>query len=147
MRIRRARKKDIIQLVELIKELFLIEKDFEIDPDKQRNGLIMLLKSKSSIVIVADEENEVVGMITVQIVISTAQGGYSALIEDLVVKPGRRGEGIGTLLLNEALAWSKKRSCSRVQLLIDKDNLIAFKFYRKFGFITTNMEPLRKFIN
>ena len=47
---------------------------------------------------VAEIDGAVRGMCTVQLVISTAEGGLAGLVEDLVVDRTYRGQGIGGLL-------------------------------------------------
>jgi hypothetical protein len=63
-----------------------MEEDFNPDPIKQERGLKMLIFDNSSDVLVAESENQIIGMITMQHLISKAEGGMVALIEDMVVK-------------------------------------------------------------
>src|SRR5271169_6952109 len=129
--IRRANVDDIPGMCDLLSELFSIEADFSPDRKKQSRGLELLLcgTSGSSIVLVAEKGDEIAGMCSVQILISTAEGGPVGLLEDLVVKSQYRGSGIGTRLLSEIVGWSAKKNLSRLQLLRDTDNIEALKFY------------------
>ncbi|MDD5632890.1 MAG: GNAT family N-acetyltransferase, partial [Methylococcales bacterium] len=74
--IRTAKPSDIPQLVELLKALFTIEADFNFDQDKQACGLELLLNSDKDCILVAEllGERRVLGMCTVQTLISTAEG-------------------------------------------------------------------------
>ena len=72
-------------MLALLRELFEIERDFEFDADKQARGLAMLLQSPSATALVARESHAVIGMTSVQLVISTAEGAHSAWIEDVCV--------------------------------------------------------------
>ena len=45
-------------------------------------------------------------MITGQLLVSTAEGGTSALVEDLVVAESHRGRGVGAGLLAEIERWA-----------------------------------------
>jgi hypothetical protein len=85
--IRTAKPPDITQLTELLKELFTIETDFVFDQDKQACGLNLLLKSEKDCILVAESlnDNKVLGMCTLQTLISTAEGGPVGLLEDLIV--------------------------------------------------------------
>ena len=76
--IRTAKPSDIPQLVELLKELFTIEADFDFDQEKQACGLNLLLNSEKDCILVAEllSDNKVLGMCTVQTLISTAEGGH-----------------------------------------------------------------------
>ncbi len=87
--------------------------------------------------------SEVVGMVTVQLVVSTAEGGFSGLVEDLVVAARERGRGIGRLLLERAEGWARARGASRMQLLADRENARALHFYERAGWRGTRLLCLR----
>ena len=107
--LRPAKPSDIPELVELLKELFSIETDFDFDPEKQACGLTLLLDSEKDCILVAERlgDNRVLGMCTVQTLISTAEGGPVGLLEDLVVAADFRHQGIGAKLLAEAVIWAE----------------------------------------
>lgn len=144
--IRAAVPSDIAQLAALLQELFTIEKDFVFDPVKQTNGLNHLLNSEKDFILVAESSkvNKVVGMCTIQTLISTAEGGQVGLLEDLVVAAGFRHHGIGSKLLAEAVYWAERRGLKRLQLLADKNNLPALGFYKNQGWPSTELVCLRK---
>jgi ribosomal protein S18 acetylase RimI-like enzyme len=144
--IRTTKPSDIPQLVELLKELFTIEADFDFDQDKQACGLNLLLKSEKDCILVAQllNDNKVVGMCSVQTLISTAEGGTVGLLEDLIVAADFRHQGIGDKLLAEAVYWAERQGLKRLQLLADKNNLPALNFYQKLGWQSTQLVCLRK---
>jgi GNAT superfamily N-acetyltransferase len=138
--IRDARSMDMDAMVGLLAQLFSIEDDFIINESKQRHGLAALLAGHDySTIKVAEHNGKVIGMCAVQITVSTAEGGASALVEDLVVDTSSRYHGIGTALIEAALEWAVRRGCLRVQLFADKRNENALSFYRQRGWKTTNM--------
>lgn len=144
-RIRTAVYQDIPHLSRLLAALFSLEKDFTPDELKQQRGLAMMLgPGDQRVVLVAEAERRVVGMCTAQILISTAEGGPAALIEDLVVDAGFRGQGIGSSLLRKVECWAMEKGVQRLQLLADRDNLSALEFYRKIGWQHTRLICLRK---
>lgn len=130
----------------LLSELFSIESDFSPDSQKQTKGLSLLLGDTSglSAVLVAEKGDEIVGMCSVQILISTARGGPVGLMEDLIVRKGHRGNGIGTRLISEIFRWCDAKNISRLQLLRDVDNEHALKFYAGKGWSSTNLVCMRK---
>ena len=144
--IRNAKPSDIPQLVKLLKELFIIEADFDFDQEKQACGLNLLLSSNKDCILVAQllNDNKVLGMCTVQTLISTAEGGPVGLLEDLVVAAEFRHQGIGAKLLVEAVNWAECQGLKRLQLLADKNNLPALNFYQKQGWNSTQLVCLRK---
>lgn len=87
---------DIPALVGLLAELFSIEKDFRRDTEKQIRGLGMLIgcPQQGAIKVARDENGKVIGMVSAQLVISTAQGAPSAWVDDMVISAQWR-TGIG----------------------------------------------------
>jgi ribosomal protein S18 acetylase RimI-like enzyme len=144
--VRMAVASDIAHLVELLKELFAIETDFVFDWNKQACGLNLLLKSGQNCILVAEslEDNKVLGMCTVQTLISTAEGAPVGMLEDLIVAADFRHQHIGAKLLAEAVAWAERQGLKRLQLLADKNNLAALSFYQKQGWQSTQLICLRK---
>lgn len=142
--IRNATPKDIKNLLPLLKTLFSIEKDFTFDSSLQKQGLEMLLTDNRYIIKVATAESRIVGMVSGQLIISTAEGGHSLLIEDLVVHEQYRKQGIGASLLAELCSWAENSGATRFQLLADKDNSNGLAFYKKTGWQQTNLIALRR---
>lgn len=144
--IRPAKPTDVGQLVELLKALFTIEADFVFDSDKQALGLRQLLNSDKDCILVAESphDQKVVGLCTVQTLISTAEGGSVGLLEDLVVAADFRNQGIATKLLAEVVCWAESQGLKRLQLLADKNNQLALAFYEKQGWQSTQLVCLRK---
>lgn len=145
-RIRRAEQADIPALLGLLQLLFSIEKDFVFNAAKQERGLRLLLAESRAAVMVAAQDRQVIGLCSGQLLISTAQGGLSALVEDVVVAPAWQGKGIGRQLLAAISAWAVSQGAHRVQLLADQNNTPALAFYQQTGFQTTAMICLRKII-
>jgi ribosomal protein S18 acetylase RimI-like enzyme len=85
-------------------------------------------------------------MCSVQLLISTAEGEYSAVIEDVVVNKNHHEEGIGKKLIGSAEKWAMEKGATRVTLLADKDNSNALGFYDRLNFKRTNMICLKKHI-
>jgi len=142
--IRPAVAADIRSMVGLLAGLFAIESDFHFDAVLQEQGLRQLLGDKQATLLVAEYEGTVVGMCTMQRLISTAEGGPVGLVEDLVVDDAYRGQGIGTALLASIEAEGVRRGFTRLQLLADLDNAPALQFYAATGWHTTSLVALRR---
>ena len=144
--IRPAKPEDIPRMCDLLADLFTLESDFKPDVGKQMMSLSMLVTdpSASSLVLVAVMDRQVVGMATVQTLVSTAEGGRVGLVEDVIVDREFRGKGIGARLVDAVMAWGKRRTLKRIQLLADRDNGPALDFYAKHGWSTTSLICLRK---
>lgn len=144
--IRIAIPSDVLQLVALLKALFAIEADFDFDQDRQAKGLQLLLTNDQACVLVAEsvDDKSLCGMCSIQVLISTAEGGAVGLLEDLIVAADFRHQGIGKKLLAEAVAWSERRGLKRLQLLADKNNLPALTFYERQSWHPTQLVCLKR---
>jgi GNAT superfamily N-acetyltransferase len=145
--VRTARTADIEPLVGLLGQLFSIETDFHFDPARHARGLRLLLQAARqgrARVLVAEVDGEVVGMATVQTVVSTAEGARSGWIEDVVIHEDHRGKGLGSALTAAIERWAADSGIARLQLLADRRNRLALLFYDRHCFRQTNMLGLRK---
>lgn len=136
---------DIEQLLPLLDSLFALEQDFVFEPVKARHALATLIDTpEQSCLHVARLEGRIVGMCSAQLVVSTAQGGHSAWVEDVVLEKRWRGNGIGRLLLNSLEQWCRQQGVTRMQLVADRDNHAAHGFYHHTGWLETNLEVMKK---
>lgn len=143
--IRPATTGDLEAMVRLLADLFSIETDFRADGVRQRRGLAMLLGDPRSTVLVATRRRGVVlGMATVQLLVSTSEGDLSALIEDVVVDATERRHGVGRQLLSACEEWARSRDATRLQLLTDRENTSALRFYERTGWAPTRLVCLRR---
>jgi GNAT superfamily N-acetyltransferase len=143
--IRPARPGDLQACCVLLHMLFSLEADFDFAADRARAALSMLIEvSPDHVVYVAQSDDLVVGMVSVQTLISTAEGGAAAVLEDLVVAEEHRGRGIASLLLEEVERWCLARDIGRIQLLADRSNHPALAFYGRRDWCTTRLIALRR---
>ncbi|WP_345975864.1 GNAT family N-acetyltransferase [Sulfurimonas sp. HSL3-7] len=138
--VEKAREEDLPEMAELIGILFAIEVDFEIDYDKQLAGVQKLYRCEGADLLVAKHEGRVVGMVTMQRLISSAAGDFVGQIEDLVVKEEYRKMGVGSRLINKMRFIAiEEYGYKRIQLAADMDNTNALQFYTRRGFRRTNL--------
>lgn len=143
LRIEPATLDDLSELTELLYDLFTQESDFTPDRDKQLRGLRLILEQPSrGRVFVIRNERMIIGMINLLITISTAEGGFVLLLEDLVVHKDHRGQGYGSRLLRHALDFAKEKKFLRITLLTEEID-DARPFYLKHGFSESPMRPMR----
>lgn len=148
MRFTKAIHSDSPQLVELLKTLFEQETEFDPNSEAQRKSLNkIILDPKIGIVLVVRDDEKILGMINLLFTESTALGSKVAILEDMVVLPMYRGEGIGSQLIDYAISEAKKEGCKRITLLNDIENTKAQSFYQKKGFIKSDMTPYRLFLD
>ncbi len=137
--IEKASEQDLDQMAELLGVLFAIETDFEFNFEKQLCGIKQLFEYEGSDLLVAKDGDKVVGMITMQRLISSAEGGYIGQMEDLVVHEEYRKMGVGSRLINKMRNIAQEYGYGRIQLAADVDNKNALEFYNRRGFYKTHL--------
>lgn len=146
LEIRKATKADIFLMIELLGELFDIERDFAFDFHKHKIGLEMLLDSSNASIFVATTNDKVVAMASIQTIISSAMGSNVGLIEDVVVKNEYRGKGVAQKIIDHIFEYAKTENFTRLHLLCDIDNSSAEKFYKKIGFKPSELKAWYYFL-
>jgi GNAT superfamily N-acetyltransferase len=142
-----ATEADLDELSEMLGGLFSQESDFRPDKDKQLRGLRLIFEQPSrGRVFVLRREGAIVGMINLLFTISTAEGGFVILLEDLVVHKEFQHHGYGAKLLRHAIEFAKQKNFLRVTLLTDRPENVAQEFFRKHGFVESSMIPMRLWI-
>jgi GNAT superfamily N-acetyltransferase len=146
LRIEPATLDDLNELTELLMDLFAQEKDFTPNREKQLRGLRLILEQPSrGRIFVVRNAHKIVGMINLLITISTAEGGFVLLLEDLVIHREHRGQGLGSKLLSHAVAFARQKKFLRITLLTDAPGP-SRKFYLDRGFAESEMVPMRMFL-
>jgi N-acetylglutamate synthase-like GNAT family acetyltransferase len=142
--IRCAEKNDVPEMVQLLGKLFSIEADFRFSSDRVTLGLLVLLESSTAQAWVAQHGKKIIGMCTLQTLISTAEGGEVGLVEDVVVHEKYRGRGVGQALVKQAESWARQNGLKRLQLLADRNNKAALTFYDQMGWEKTSLNCRRR---
>jgi GNAT superfamily N-acetyltransferase len=142
--IERATIEDIPQLAELLKILFSQEADFQPDREKQIRGLRLIVEApERGCIFLARVDCHVVGMVSLLFTVSTAEGAAACWLEDMIVRPEHRRNGLGSRLLQHAVNEAKAHGFARITLLTDRGNADAIRFYQRHGFQLSEMLPLR----
>ena len=144
MHIEAATEADLPALTKLLAVLFAQEAEFTPNPEAQHRGLLRIITNREvGIILVAKEDETVLGMVILLYTVSTALGERVALLEDMVVGPEARGRGVGSHLLKRAVSVAEAAGCLRITLLTDQLNLSAQRFYKRHGFTPSSMVPMR----
>jgi GNAT superfamily N-acetyltransferase len=139
-----ATEADLDELSELVGELFAQESDFRPNKDKQLRGLRLIFEQPNrGRVFVLRRDGAIVGMINLLFTISTAEGGFVVLLEDLVIHKQFQGHGYGSKLLQHAIDFARQKNFLRITLLTDRPENQAQEFFRRHGFHDSSMIPMR----
>ena len=139
-----ATEADLDELSGLLGELFSEESDFRPNRERQLRGLRLIFEQPNrGRVFVLRRDSVIVGMINLLFTISTAEGGFVVLLEDLVVHEGFRDQGYGGMLLQHAIEFAKQKGFLRITLLTDRPAIRSQNFFRRHGFYESPMLPMR----
>ena len=142
-----ATEADLDELSEMLGGLFSQEGDFRPDKEKQLRGLRLIFEQPSrGRVFVLRQNGAIVGMINLLFTISTAEGGFVILLEDLVIHQQYQGKGYGSKLLQHAIDFAKQKNFLRITLLTDRPENLAQEFFRHHDFVESSMIPMRLWI-
>jgi GNAT superfamily N-acetyltransferase len=88
---------------------------------------------------VAERNGQIVGTLQITRVPGLSRlGTCRAMLGNVFVDPDHRGAGIGTEMMNWAIAHCRDLGCSMVQLTSNKLRLDAHRFYSRLGFEATH---------
>lgn len=94
-----------------------------------RDKLQALLSNADNHFFILTENDEDKGY--AQLVISSKM----VKLEKLYLHPGVQGKGYGLYLLNQLTDFSLNLGCENMQLQVNRSNLKAVEFYKKYGFV------------
>ncbi|MEX2581088.1 MAG: GNAT family N-acetyltransferase [Verrucomicrobiales bacterium] len=143
-RIEPAMLEDLPRLVDLTMALFAVEADFDPDRQKQEKGLRCILEEPNrGRIFVVRTDYEIIGMVNVLFMISTAMGGFVIQLEDVIIHPDFRRQGYGTQLVKYVIDFGKRKDFKRITLLTDKISAESQRFFQKLNFQHSHMIPMR----
>lgn len=128
MIIEKLKTEDLSQVIELQRTLI----PFEISFDKALNIYNEMLSNEDYFFIVAKENKEIIGC-AIGICCKTIAVPF-LVIEDVVVKEGIRGKGIGGKLMESLDNFAKRKNCAYAILVSSDFRKKAHKFYENHGF-------------
>lgn len=131
--VRKAEKKDVADMLRLIKELA----EYEKAPDEvkvtveelERDGFGPQAVYKA---FVAEAEGKIVGMALYYVKYSTWKG-KAIYLDDIVVNQAYRRYGVGTLLFNEVIKVCKEMGVRKMDWQVLDWNEPAINFYKKYN--------------
>ena len=122
------------------------EKDFSSVKNLLINGFsknfdndinLNFINDQSNFGFVAVNNETIIGFASIHIIEKLNR--RSCLIEDVVVDKNERGKGIGKLLIEHLINFSKSKSCDKIILNSKKSNM---PFYNKLGFVQNEIQMI-----
>jgi GNAT superfamily N-acetyltransferase len=132
--IRPARADDVPVILELIRDLATYERaPEEVTATEEQLVDVLFGERPAAEVLLAFEGKSPVGFAVFFYNFSTWLGRPGLYLEDLFVKPEKRGKGYGRALLVDLAKIARDRGCGRMEWAVLNWNDPAIQFYRKLG--------------
>ncbi len=137
--VRRARPGDASHVFALVEQL-----GYQPDHRGFDETFAQVVRHPEAAVYVAVEGLRVIGYLSMSQRPQIRLGGRAAVIDELVVEERRRGDGIGTALLDAALSYARGLGCRRVDLSTNRARQSYQRgFYVAHGFTEVDSALLR----
>ncbi len=128
-RIRNIQAGDFPILIELFEEFAHFEKT----PEKMTNSLDKIVAQQDFLKgFVAEHDGRIVGYCTYFFTYHTWTG-KCIYLDDLYVRPGSRGRGLGARMMQNVINMGKKEDCAQLRWQVSRWNTPAIDFYDKLG--------------
>src|SRR5438445_2781239 len=132
--IRPARLEDVPIILELIRDLATYERaPNEVTATEEQLVDVLFGERRAAEVLLAFEGESPIGFAVYFHNFSTWLGRRGLYLEDLFVKPEKRGKGFGRGLLVRLAQIAHDRGCGRMEWAVLDWNNPAIQFYRKLG--------------
>ncbi len=136
--VREATAEDARALYALALELADALGDQKPRPEATRARLLELLEESRARVLVAEDEDGIVGAASLWIKPDLAHGDTVVEVPMLVVSESARRQGIGKLLVEKIQSVAATENAALIELVAARGNDTARAFYRSLGFIETD---------
>ena len=115
----------------------------DLGPEALRRALrLFVARPETGFVWLARRDDQVVGCCVVCFAISTSRGALVAKLDDVNVKPGLEGQGIGSTMLTQLKDELRRRDVERIDTATHFDNPGARRFYERMGFASLREERM-----
>ncbi|MEO2174337.1 MAG: GNAT family N-acetyltransferase [bacterium] len=138
VQIRAAKLSDEVQCMELLN--LLGEKAGEAFSPLASEVFKGLLDESGGQILVASDEEQLLGMVSVSYSRAMRYGGEYCQLEELIVNPAARGKNVGALLMNAIVDKARQRGCADFGLYLIATTESNQSFYEKFGFTKVGSE-------
>ena len=140
--LRPAEEKDLPAIIQLfVEDEFGATRETLSDPLPQSYSMAFheISADMNQILLVVENESTILGTchLTVMSTLSF-QGSRRLNMENIHIDKRYQGQGIGTWMIQQAIAIGREKGCTIIQLTTNKKRSRAKTFYEKLGFVATH---------
>jgi ribosomal protein S18 acetylase RimI-like enzyme len=132
--IRPAREADAEQVAALMTEL-----GYPSTAESVKDRLCASLNSQASRCLVAQADNEVIGVMSAELIPYFPTGSTICRVTSLVVSSRHRGRGVGEKLVSAAATFAREHGCTGIEVTSAERRVDAHRFYERLGFARTGL--------
>ena len=103
------------------------------DADRAREAIASAIADEEAAVLVAEHRGNLLGLCTAYLELNSVRFGPRCWVEDLVVSPMHRSQGVGKALLDAAKDWARERGATHLELDSGDARKDAHRFYEREG--------------
>jgi ribosomal protein S18 acetylase RimI-like enzyme len=133
--VRGARPEDARAMAELFAAVAEERNGIATEPPVDLDDRSARFVSTAAASMVAEADGRIVGTINVE------AGRFGAGDLGMLVDAAWRGRGVGSALMDAAIAWSRERGLHKLSLEVFPANTAAIALYRKYGFAEEGLRP------
>lgn len=132
-KIRQANLSDQKAILDLLR-IYCLEADAPQSDEHLLAGLTPLLSENQHGMVLVAEDDQIIGYSILTWGWGIESGGLEALVDEMLIHPTKRGQGLGEQLLSETLQRAKQHGVKVVFLETEKDNPRSRDLYSRVGF-------------
>jgi ribosomal protein S18 acetylase RimI-like enzyme len=135
---------DTARIVPLIQAQVAASGRYAPDPDQLAELVHALLISQFSDFLLAEVDQQALGVLQINYRLSTWEVAPYAVIEDFYLAPQLRGQGVGPRMLDYACGRAEARGSAFVEATLRPEDRAAQRLYQQFGFLDTPRSVWRR---
>lgn len=108
-----------------------------------KDRLDRALQSKTSYCLVAHDADEIIGLMSAELIPYFPTGTTICRVTSLVVAAAHRRHGVGDMLIAAAAEFARDHHCSGIELTSAERRVEAHRFYEQLGFSHTAFKFFR----
>ncbi len=135
-------KADVDEIIDLFAEITDVIKakvgwdNYKIETRRSEQKMIIeMIMDLDDKIFVGRYKGEIIAGVNVEIIRNIRHGWQRAHIEELVVKDGYRGQGVGTAMVKHVIEYCKANNIHVIKLLCGEQLTDSQCFYEKLGFV------------
>jgi N-acetylglutamate synthase-like GNAT family acetyltransferase len=141
--VRLATEDDVAQILPLVRELVTSYKETVPNEQDMIKIVSQQIASDNHEYVIAESEGHVFGCLLVCFYLSTWAAAPYAMLQDFYIEDVQRNQGVGSTMFAYARDRARIRGCARIDMLIQEGRDQAIKFFKRWGFKSTDRTHMR----